>query len=42
MFPWIKIRIGSGGLGVLVSGNLLPVAGDGYYKNAVVDNIPAT
>jgi sugar lactone lactonase YvrE len=34
--------IGQGGLGVLVSGNLLPVAGDGYYKNAVIDNIPAT
>lgn len=35
--------IGSGGLGVLLAGNLLPVAGiDGKYKDVVVDDIPAT
>jgi len=33
---------GSGGLGVFVSGNVLPVAGDGDYKDAVQDGIPAT
>jgi sugar lactone lactonase YvrE len=34
--------IGSGGLGVLLAGNLLPVAGDGAYLDLVVDNISAT
>lgn len=29
--------MGLGGLGVLVSGNMIPVAGDGYYADAVVD-----
>ena len=33
---------GSGGLGALVSGNILPVAGNGNYKDAVVDGIAAT
>ena len=33
---------GSGGLGVFVPGNVLPVAGDGAYKDSVVDGIPAT
>ena len=34
--------IGSGGLGVLLAGNLLPVAGDGAYLDMVVDSISAT
>ena len=33
---------GLGGLGVFVPGNVIPVAGDGSYKDAVVDGIPAT
>jgi hypothetical protein len=33
---------GLGGLGVFVPGNIVPVAGDGDYKDAVVDGIPAT
>lgn len=33
---------GLGGLGVLVSGNMIPIAGDGYYKDVMVDNISAT
>jgi sugar lactone lactonase YvrE len=33
---------GLGGLGVLIPGNMTPIAGDGDYKDAVVDNIPAT
>ena len=33
--------IGLGGLGVLVPGNILPVAGDGSYKDAVTNGIPA-
>jgi hypothetical protein len=33
---------GSGGLGALVSGNILPVAGNGKYLDAVVDGIAAT
>ena len=33
--------IGLGGLGVLVPGNTLPVAGDGAYKDAVANGIPA-
>jgi len=33
--------IGQGGLGVLVSGNVQPVAGSGLYLNAVVDQISA-
>ncbi|MGD0681221.1 MAG: Ig-like domain repeat protein [Terracidiphilus sp.] len=33
--------IGLGGLGVLVPGNILPVAGDGQYKDAVSNNISA-
>jgi sugar lactone lactonase YvrE len=33
--------IGLGGLGVLVPGNPLPVAGDGAYKDAVANGIPA-
>ena len=33
--------IGLGGLGVLVPGNILPVAGDGSYKDAVANGIPA-
>ena len=32
---------GTGGLGVLVPGNLIPVAGDGSYLDTVVDHIPA-
>ncbi|MGA2352168.1 MAG: Ig-like domain repeat protein, partial [Terracidiphilus sp.] len=34
--------IGQGGLGVLVPGNLIPVAGDGDYKEKVENNVPAT
>jgi len=33
---------GLGGLGVLVPGNLLAVAGDGIYKGPVLDGSPAT
>ncbi|MDR3727599.1 MAG: Ig-like domain repeat protein [Terracidiphilus sp.] len=33
---------GVGGLGVLVTGNITRIAGNGGYKDAVVDNIPAT
>jgi hypothetical protein len=33
---------GSGGLGALVSGNILPVAGNGKFKDAVVDGVAAT
>jgi sugar lactone lactonase YvrE len=33
--------IGLGGLGVLVPGNILPVAGDGAYKDTVVNGIQA-
>ena len=33
---------GLGGLGVLVPGNLLSVAGDGIYKGSVLDGSPAT
>jgi hypothetical protein len=33
---------GSGGLGVFVPGNVVPVAGDGSYKDPVVDGILAT
>jgi sugar lactone lactonase YvrE len=33
---------GLGGLGVLVPGNVLLVAGDGIYKGAVLDGSPAT
>jgi large repetitive protein len=32
---------GVGGLGVLIPGNILPIAGDGNYLDPVVDNIPA-
>jgi sugar lactone lactonase YvrE len=34
--------IGLGGLGVLVSGNILPVAGSGKYLDPLVDSIAAT
>src|ERR1039458_4798356 len=33
---------GLGGLGVLVPGNVLLVAGDGIYKGSVLDGSPAT
>jgi sugar lactone lactonase YvrE len=33
---------GTGGLGVLVAGNILPVAGDGAYLGAIADGGPAT
>ncbi len=33
---------GTGGLGVLVPGNLLPVAGNGIYLGSVLDGDPAT
>jgi hypothetical protein len=32
---------GLGGLGVLAPGNMIPVVGDGYYADAVVDNVSA-
>jgi len=33
---------GTAGLGVLVSGNVLPVAGDGVFEGPVLDGFPAT